>query len=70
MDMGSQRSNQPIPVRSQQVTVDLLTAQDLVVGTVAATTDASGQASIADNAAATKIRITDRFGNAATAPLP
>jgi neutral ceramidase len=64
------RSNQAVPVRNQQVTVDLLTAADLVVGTGSATTDAAGQASITDNAAATKIRITDRFGNAATAPLP
>jgi len=69
MDM-SVRSNQPVPVRSQQVTVDLLTAADLVVGTGSATTDAAGQASITDNPAATKIRITDRFGNSATAALP
>lgn len=70
MDMSNVRSNQPVPVRNQQVTVDLLTALDAVVGTGAATTDGAGQASITDNAAATKIRITDRFGNSATAPLP
>lgn len=63
-------SNQPVPVRSQQVTVELLTAADLVLSTGPVTTDTSGNAQVADNAAATKVRITDRFGNSATTALP
>ncbi len=63
-------SNQPVPVRSQQVTVELLTAADLVLSTGPITTDTSGNAQVADNAAATKIRVTDRFGNYATTAIP
>ncbi|MBA3460510.1 MAG: hypothetical protein H0T46_11145 [Deltaproteobacteria bacterium] len=69
MDMSA-RSNQPVPVRNQQVTVDLLTAADLVVGSSQPTSDAVGSVTINDNAAATKVRVTDRFGNSVTAPLP
>lgn len=68
MDM-SLRSNQPIPVRAQQVTLELLNAASAVVGTATVTTDASGYGQIADNAAATQLRVTDRFGNQQTLPL-
>ncbi len=63
-------SNQPVPLRSQQVTVELLTAADLVLATGPVTTDASGYAQVPDNAAATKVRVTDRFGNSRTVALP
>ena len=63
-------SNQPVPLRAQQVTVDLLNAADAVVSTGGATTDGSGNVSVADIAAATKVRVTDRFGNIGTATLP
>ena len=69
MDMTLQ-SNQPVPVRSQQVSVELLLANGTSLGAASVTTDATGVASVAENAAATMIRVTDRFGNAATAPLP
>ena len=69
MDMSA-KSNQPVPVRNQQITVDLLTAADLVVGSSQPTTDAVGSVTITDNAAATKLRVTDRFGNSVTTPLP
>ncbi|CAN5684258.1 hypothetical protein BH11MYX3_BH11MYX3_43320 [soil metagenome] len=66
----SRASNQPVPVRSQQVTVELLTAADLVLATGPVTTDASVNAQVAESATATKVRITDRFGNSATTALP
>lgn len=62
-------SNQPIPVRSQDVTVELLGAADAVLSTATVTTDGAGVASVPDNAAALKVRVTDRFGNAATVAL-
>ena len=64
------RSNQPIPLRTQLVNVELLTAGNAVVGQMMVTTDASGLAQIGDNAAATQVRVTDRFGNSLTTPLP
>jgi hypothetical protein len=69
MDMNL-KSNQPVPVRNQQVTVELLTAGSAVIGSSMVNTDANGNAQIADNVAATMIRVTDRFGNGQTTALP
>ncbi len=69
MDM-SLDSNQPVPLRAQQVTVALLGTSDAVLGTSTVSTDTMGVAQVADNAAALKVRVTDRFGNTSTAPLP
>lgn len=62
-------SNRPVPIRSQQVTMALL-AGTTVLSTATVTTDASGIAQVANNAAATAVRVTDRFGNVAVTPLP
>lgn len=69
MDMGT-NSNTPVPVRSQQVTVELLTAADVALSTQQITTDNLGVVQVADNVAAVKVRVTDRFGNSATSNLP
>ncbi|HSD85963.1 MAG TPA: hypothetical protein VLB44_00555 [Kofleriaceae bacterium] len=61
MDM-SLMSNQPIPVKTQQVTVELRSAS-ATLSTTTANTDASGNIDVLDNAAATLVRVTDRFGN-------
>jgi hypothetical protein len=67
MDM-SLASNQPVPVRSEQVTYELLDGTT-VLSTATATTDTTGVFSVPDNASATSIRITDRFGNVGTVTL-
>jgi neutral ceramidase len=69
MDMAL-KSNQPIPVRAQLVTVTLLGAGNVDLGSTQVTTDGNGLASVPNNAAAVSIKITDRFGNAATVPIP
>jgi len=68
MDMNMP-SNHPVPVRAQQVTVALLDAANTQLSSASATTDANGAVSVANNAAATQVKITDRFGNVATAPI-
>jgi hypothetical protein len=65
MDMAMD-SNQPVPVRSQAVTVDLLGSTGNTLSTTPLVTDAMGNVSLPDNASATMVRITDRFGNSAT----
>jgi neutral ceramidase len=62
MDMGLM-SNQPVPVRSQQVKLELLSAADAVLATTTLATDGNGTASVADQTGATKVRVTDRFNN-------
>jgi neutral ceramidase len=69
MDMNL-RSNQPIPVRQQTVTVELLASNDAVVSTGEAATDANGVVQVTDAANTTKVRVTDRFGNQTTVALP
>lgn len=65
------RSNQPVPIRAQQVSVELLTAGGVAIGSPqSVTTDGSGHAQVADNVAAVMARVTDRFGNVATVALP
>jgi neutral ceramidase len=68
MDMNLP-SNQPVPVRSQQVTVALLDASNAQLSSSAQTTDASGAVSVANNASATQVKVTDRFGNSVTTPI-
>ncbi len=63
-------SNQPIALREQSVTVELLNAGGTVIGTADVTTNAAGNATIADQAGAVTARIRDRFGNIATIALP
>lgn len=62
-------SNQPVPVRDQEVTLTLLDAGGGALSSVQVTTSASGVAQVPDDAAAASVRITDRFGNEATAPI-
>ena len=69
MDMNLM-SNQPVPIRTQQITVDLLDGSNTVLATSQPTTDANGAVSVANNALATQVRVTDRFGNVATVALP
>ncbi len=64
MDMNL-NSNDPVPVRSQAVTVVLVGAAG-TLATVSGTTDAAGKVTVPDNAAATTAQITDAFGNVAT----
>ncbi|MDB4958862.1 MAG: Alkaline ceramidase domain protein [Myxococcales bacterium] len=68
MDM-SLASNQPVPVRSQAVTVDLLSAANATLSTTTMNTDANGSVSIPNNALATSARVIDRFGNTSTVPI-
>ncbi len=64
MDM-TLMSNQPVPIRSQAVSVELLGATGNNLSTTAANTDSSGYATVPDNAQAMMVRVTDRFGNVA-----
>lgn len=63
-------SNQPVPVRTQPITVELVDASGTVVATRSGSTDAAGAFSVADATAATDIHVIDRHGNAARAALP
>jgi hypothetical protein len=67
MDM-SLKSNEPVPVRSQAVTVELLT-DTTSLQTFDTTTDASGVVDVTDNVAADHVKVTDRFGNTAIVAL-
>ncbi|MEZ4365445.1 MAG: neutral/alkaline non-lysosomal ceramidase N-terminal domain-containing protein [Kofleriaceae bacterium] len=64
-------SNRPVPVRSQPVTVRMLSGV-AVVGTATGATDAQGSI-VADGgvplAAVTSLEVEDRFGNVTTVPL-
>jgi neutral ceramidase len=62
-------SNQPVPVRGQQVTVTLLDGSGTPLTTADVTTDASGLAQVLDVPLARSVRITDRYGNQATAAI-
>jgi neutral ceramidase len=69
MDLGL-ASNQPVPVRSQQVTFELLAAGGATLSSAQVMADGGGVAQVANNPAASSVRITDRFGNQATASIP
>jgi len=62
-------SNQPVPVRNQNVTVTLLNGGAALSSDVVQA-DANGFASVPNNANATRVRVTDRFGNVGEAPIP
>src|SRR6185369_1861857 len=66
MDMNLM-SNRPIPVRNTQTTVELLDGSDNVLGSSSQVTDGNGIVSVANNASAVKVRVTDPFGNVGTA---
>jgi hypothetical protein len=68
MDMAMM-SNQPVPVRSASVKVELLDAGNGVVGTTNTTTDASGDVSVTNVGTATQVRVTDAFGNIGTSAI-
>jgi hypothetical protein len=69
MDMNLM-SNQPVPVRSQSVTVALLDATSAVKSTQIVTTDGSGNVSVPDVAGATQVKVTDASGNSLTVAIP
>ncbi|HWO17348.1 MAG TPA: hypothetical protein VNO30_01185 [Kofleriaceae bacterium] len=62
-------SNQPVPVRSQPVTVALLDAAGTQLTSAQVTTDAGGAVQVLDVPLARSVRVTDRYGNQAAAPL-
>jgi len=70
MDM-TMMSNQPVPLRGQLVKIELLNAanQVLAVSNNVMTDATTGLATVADNAGATQVRVTDPYGNLATVPL-
>ncbi|MDQ3367278.1 MAG: hypothetical protein M3680_17790 [Myxococcota bacterium] len=63
-------SNQPVPVRSQNVTLTLLDAAGVAVSSDVVASNAQGGAQVADVATAAMVRVTDRFGNVATSAIP
>jgi hypothetical protein len=69
MDMNLM-SNQPVPVRSQSVTVALFDSGNTQLSTATVSTDASGKVSVANNGSATSVHVTDAFGNTTVATLP
>jgi neutral ceramidase len=63
-------SNQPVPVRSQLVTIEVRDAGNGILSTSNASTDASGVIDVADpGSSATSVQVTDRFGNTTTVTL-
>jgi neutral ceramidase len=68
MDMAL-TSNQPVPVRSQPVTIEVRSAANTVLATTTLSTDAGGMATVADQTGATNVRVVDRFGNASVVNL-
>jgi len=68
MDM-TLMSNQPVPLRNQRVTVELLNSTSAVIGSASVMTDGNGVADVGDNALAASVRVTDRFGNVGTTTL-
>lgn len=62
-------SNRPVPLRVQPVTFELLDPGGAVLSSATVLTDDSGAAQVPFLAGAGTVRITDRFGNQATAAL-
>jgi len=69
MDMNLM-SNQPVPVKSQSVKVELLDATNAVKATYTTTTDATGNVSVADVAGSTQVRVTDASLNVQIVAIP
>jgi hypothetical protein len=61
-------SNQPVPVRSQQVIVEVRNGTT-VLNSQSLTTDGNGVVQIQDNASANNVRVSDRYGNSTTVNL-
>jgi neutral ceramidase len=68
MDMTLQ-SNQPVPLRSQAVTIELRDGTTVLGTSTDVMTDANGVVQVDDNAAADNVRVIDRFGNDAVVNL-
>ena len=68
MDMALM-SNQPVPIRSQTVTITQI-ANGNPVSSDVVTTDANGIATVTNIPTAQMVKVTDRFGNNVTVPLP
>ena len=68
MDMGLM-SNQPVPVRSHVVDIEMLTTADLVLTFGNYTTDANGAVTVGEAANTAKVRVRDQFGNEHTVTL-
>ena len=68
MDMNLM-SNQPVPVRSQSVTVTLLDASNTVKSTQIVSTDANGNVSVPDVSGATQAKVLDASGNSLTVSI-
>ena len=62
------KSNQPIPVSGQPVTIQVRNGM-AVLSSTTANTDASGGIDVLDNVSATNIHVIDPYGNAASASL-
>lgn len=69
MDMALM-SNQPVPVRSQSVTVTLRNSSGVALDSRVVTTDANGIAIVDDVATSVTVQITDRFGNVGNHAIP
>jgi neutral ceramidase len=61
-------SNQPVPLRSQVVNVEVRNGST-VLNTMSLTTDPNGVVTVPDNAAANNVQVSDRFGNTANVAL-
>ncbi|MFT3696125.1 MAG: hypothetical protein QM831_23505 [Kofleriaceae bacterium] len=69
MDMDL-KSNQPVPLVSTAVHIDLLDGTNAIKASYDTTTDASGNVSVADVAGATQVRVTDGSTNSQTVAIP
>jgi len=69
MDMALP-SNQPVPVRGQNVQVTLLDSAGNQVLSQNVATDASGAATVTTSGQVSTMQVTDRFGNTASTSVP
>ena len=68
MDMGL-KSNQPIPVRGQQLTAEVFGTSGSLGGDTE-NSDNNGVVTFTSDPGATSLQVTDRFGNTVTVPIP
>ncbi len=62
-------SNQPVPLRSQSITVKLLDSGGATLSTSIVNLDVNGAGTVTNNSSAATVSATDAFGNPATAPV-
>jgi hypothetical protein len=62
-------SNQPIPVRNHQVTVEVRGAANAVLSSTTPTTSGNGAVTVSDTTGSLNVRVVDRFGNEAVVNL-